>query len=97
MMDVGPGIHSKTVSAAKNVPFRMTYSATGGLAPITWSRVDGRTPHGIHLNYSNGEVYGSPYMSGVYAYSLHFYISSYANSISYLNPLCTTSQCNCTK
>lgn len=53
-----------------------TFSANGGLAPYTWSLIDGSLPPGLTLNTATGVVSGTPTTSGLFPFELSVVDSS---------------------
>lgn len=61
-------VDSASISANTGVPFSYALSASGGVAPYTWSAV-GTMPPGLTLN-SNGVVSGTPTLAGTYSVAI---------------------------
>ncbi|MBI4714843.1 MAG: putative Ig domain-containing protein [Nitrospirae bacterium] len=48
----------------------MTFGATGGVAPYTWSVLSGNLPPGLSLDTQTGTVSGTPAAPGLYTFTL---------------------------
>lgn len=59
---------SPVADGALGAPYAQALSATGGLAPYSWSRVGGFFPAGISLA-SSGTFSGSPSAAGIYRFT----------------------------
>ncbi len=50
--------------------FNQILSATGGLAPYSWSVAVGSPPAGLNLNSATGEISGAPIETGTYSFTV---------------------------
>jgi len=50
--------------------YSQTMTATGGMAPYTWSLASGSMPSGLLLNTSSGAITGTPTTDGTFAFRL---------------------------
>jgi hypothetical protein len=53
-----------------SVPYTGTFSATGGVAPYTWSITSGQLPPGLNLAANTGIISGTPTSSGNYSFAI---------------------------
>lgn len=56
-------------NAIKGFSYNQQLSATGGLAPITWSVISGNLPPGLSLT-SGGAINGTPTTTGTYSFTV---------------------------
>ena len=59
----GTMIKDGVVAAPTGVFYRQTFSASGGVAPLSWSISSGSLPSGLSINSSTGEISGTPDVS----------------------------------
>jgi hypothetical protein len=65
-----PAITTVTLPAGKGgVAYSLTLTATGGVAPYTWTRATGTLPPGLTLSPS-GELAGKPLQAGLYNFRI---------------------------
>src|SRR5437879_5435413 len=57
-------------NAVVGVAYSVTFTASGGYAPYTWSIASGTLPPGLRLNSTNGLMDGSPATNGVFTFIL---------------------------
>ena len=57
-------------SAITGTAYNQTLSATGGLAPYSWSITSGALPPGLNLSSSTGQISGSPSAAGDYSFNV---------------------------
>ena len=53
-----------------SVPFSATLTASGGIAPYTWSVSSGALPAGLTLGASNGQISGTPTQAGSFPFTI---------------------------
>jgi putative Ig domain-containing protein/ASPM-SPD-2-Hydin domain-containing protein len=54
--------------AITQTPYAGALSATGGIAPYTWSITSGALPPGLNLNSSSGQITGTPRAAGTFTF-----------------------------
>lgn len=58
-----------------NVGYSQQLTATGGLAPYTWSLTSGALPPGLALNGTSGLISGAPTTAGIFLFSVQVHDS----------------------
>jgi hypothetical protein len=72
----GPAVSPLTVTttslpaATSAQPYSASLAATGGIAPYSWSVTSGSLPPGLTLNFSTGQISGTPDAPGTYSFTV---------------------------
>ena len=56
--------------AQPNVPYSVLLSAPGGVLPLSWTIASGSLPPGLMLGATSGQIAGTPYIQGSYAFAV---------------------------
>jgi|GEM_PF-1498929 len=71
------GIATTTLPVgATNQAYAATLTASGGLAPLTWSVIGGALPPGLSINSGSGVISGTPTMAGPFNFTVQVADSS---------------------
>jgi streptogramin lyase len=52
------------------IPYSVTLTATGGIAPYSWSLLSGSLPNGLNLNVSTGKISGTPTVDSTFNFTV---------------------------
>ncbi len=61
---------SSLPSGTVGMPYSASLTATGGLAPYTWSLIQGTLPNGLTLTAGSGAISGTPTVSGTFNFTV---------------------------
>jgi hypothetical protein len=57
-------IRQELPEAGVNIPYSVEFGTDAARGDVTWKIIDGRLPHGVTLDTSNGRIHGTPTASG---------------------------------
>jgi hypothetical protein len=70
-LPAAPSITTTSLPAGTfNVAYNQTVSVTGGIGSLVWGVTSGALPPGLSLNPSNGNIFGTPTMTGPFTFTL---------------------------
>ena len=70
---------SAVPDGVEGIAYTVTFSASGGVAPYTWSVTGGALPPGLSLDPATGELSGTPSAAGMFTFELQATDSSGCN------------------